>query len=151
MQGLRQRVEADLLSDILPFWLKYAIDNEYDGFRGQITNDLIIDPQAPKGLILNARILWTFSEAFRVYHDEAYLQAARRASITSRYFRDQQHGGVYWMLDYLGQPTDTKKRIYGQAFTVYALATFYRATRTRGAGHGDRDLRTPSNAPASMR
>ena len=64
MQGLRQSVENELLSNILPFWLKYTIDDQYGGFRGQIANDLTIDPLANKGLILNARILWTFSRAF---------------------------------------------------------------------------------------
>lgn len=130
MQALRERIETELCSNILPFWLKYAIDEEYGGFRGKITNDLVIDPKAPKGLILNARILWTFSEAYRHYGEAAYLQTARRAfDYLVQHFRDQEFGGVYWMLDYQGRPIDTKKRIYGQAFTVYAFATFYRATR----------------------
>jgi cellobiose epimerase len=130
MQGLRQRVENELLSNILPFWLKYTIDDQYGGFRGQIANDLTVDPLANKGLILNARILWTFSKAFAVYGDEIYRGAARRAyDYISRYFLDAQYGGVYWMLDYQGHPVETKKRIYGQAFTVYALAEYYIATR----------------------
>ncbi|MGA3080901.1 MAG: AGE family epimerase/isomerase [Terracidiphilus sp.] len=129
MQDLRQKVEKELLSDILPFWLKYTIDNEYGGFRGQISNDLTIDPHAAKGLILNARILWTFSKAFSVYRDPIYLATARRAyEYLDRFFWDHEFGGVYWMLDYLGQPRDTKKRIYGQAFTVYALAEYFHAS-----------------------
>ena len=130
MQGLRQRVENELLSNILPFWLKYTIDDQYGGFRGQVANDLTIDPLANKGLILNARILWTFSKAFEVYGDEIYRDTARRAyEYISRYFLDAEHGGVYWMLDYQGHPVETKKRIYGQAFTVYSLAEYYLATR----------------------
>jgi len=126
---LRQRVEAELLSDILPFWLKYAIDEEYGGFRGQIANDLTINPHAAKGIILNARILWTFSKAFSAYGDPVYLNAARRAyEYLVRFFWDNEFGGVYWMVDYQGNPFDTKKRIYGQAFTVYALAEYYHAT-----------------------
>ncbi len=129
MHELRRRVEAELRSDILPFWLKSAIDDEYGGFRSQITNDLVVNPLAPKGLILNARIVWTFSEAYRVYHDESYLRAARRAfDYFVCYFHDEKYGGMYWLVNHLGQPLDTKKRIYGQAFAVYALATFYRAT-----------------------
>jgi mannobiose 2-epimerase len=129
VQDLRQKVETELLSNILPFWLKYTIDNEYGGFRGQITNDLTIDPHAAKGLILNARILWTFSKAFSVYRNPIYLATARRAyEYLDCNFWDHEFGGVYWMLDYLGQPKDTKKRIYGQAFTVYALAEYYHAS-----------------------
>src|SRR5208337_2942983 len=126
---LRQKVEAELLSNILPFWLKYSIDKEYGGFRGQIANDLTVDPHAAKGLILNARILWTFSKAYSVYRDPVYLSTARRAyDYLLRFFWDPEFGGVYWMLDCEGRPLDTKKRIYGQAFTVYALAEFAHAS-----------------------
>jgi len=129
MQDLVQRVEAELCSDILPFWLKYAVDGEFGGFRGQISNDLTIDPHAAKGLILNARILWTFSKAFSVYRRPEYLAAARRAyEYLCTHFWDEEFGGLYWMVDYLGQPIDTKKRIYSQAFSVYALAEYGHAS-----------------------
>jgi len=129
VQDLRQKVEAELRFDVLPFWLKYSIDEEFGGFRGQISNDLSIDPLAAKGLILNARILWTFSKAFTVYRDPIYLATARRAyEYLICYFWDAEFGGVYWMLDCLGKQRDTKKRIYGQAFTVYALAEYFHAS-----------------------
>jgi len=128
---LKQRVENELRSNILPFWLKYTIDDEFGGFRGQITNDLVIDPKADKGLILNARILWTFSKAYSVYRDDIYFQTAKRAyDYIVRHFWDAEFGGVYWMLNCLGEPSDTKKRVYGQAFTVYALAEYYLATQS---------------------
>ena len=129
MQDLRQKAEAELLSNILPFWLKKTIDDEFGGFRGQISNDLTVDSHAAKGLILNARILWTFAKAFSVYHDPVFLDTARRAyEYLVRFFWDSEFGGVYWMVDFEGRPIDTKKRIYGQAFAVYALAEYYYAT-----------------------
>ena len=129
MIDLRQRVETELLSGILPFWLDRTIDEEHGGFLGQIANDLTVDPHAAKGLILNARILWTFSKAYSVYKKPAYLAAASRAyEYLCQYFWDDEFGGVYWMVDFQGRPADTKKRIYGQAFTVYALAEFANAT-----------------------
>jgi cellobiose epimerase len=125
VKGLRDRVERELRQDILPFWLKYAVDEDYGGFRGQISNDLTIDPHADKGLILNARILWTFAKAYRVYREDPYLGAARRAyEYLKRSFCDPQYGGVYWLVDYRGNPIDTKKRMYGQAFMIYALAEY---------------------------
>jgi cellobiose epimerase len=133
VQDLRQKAETELLSDILPFWLNHAVDDEYGGFRGQIANDLTIDSQAAKGVILNARILWTFSKAFSVYANPVYLEAARRAyEYLIRFFWDDEFGGVYWMVDCLGQPLDTKKRTYAQAFCVYALAEYCRATGDAG-------------------
>ncbi len=132
VDGLRERVERELLGDILPFWLNYAVDHEYGGFRGQIANDLTIDPLAHKGLILNARILWTFAKAYKVYGGDVYLRTAQRAyDYLRRYFWDAKFGGVYWMVDHLGNPVDTKKRIYGQAFTVYALAEYAAANEQK--------------------
>jgi cellobiose epimerase len=129
VDGWRERVERELLGDILPFWLNHAVDHEFGGFRGQIANDLTIDPLAHKGLILNARILWTFAKAYKVYGDEVYLRTAQRAyEYLQRYFWDAEFGGVYWMVDHLGNPVETKKRIYGQAFTVYALAEYAAAS-----------------------
>jgi mannobiose 2-epimerase len=134
LTDLRCRVEVELLSDILPFWLKHSIDQIYGGFVGQIANDLAIDPHAHKGLILNARILWTFSRAFAIYREDAYLQAAHRAAdYIARHFWDAQFNGFFWMVDYLGRPVDTKKRIYGQAFVIYALVEYHRATRDTSA------------------
>jgi mannobiose 2-epimerase len=122
-------VESELLSDILPFWLEHTIDEEHGGFRGRISNDLTIDSRADKGIILNARILWTFSRAYRAYRDPVYLATAQRAyEYLTRFFWDQEFGGVYWMLDVDGQPRDTKKRIYAQAFTVYSLAEYFHST-----------------------
>jgi cellobiose epimerase len=132
VNDLRQGVEAELQSGILPFWLKHSIDEQYGGFRGQIANNLAIDPHAPKGLILSARILWTFSRAYSVYKSPAYLATALRAyEYLCQHFWDDEFGGVYWMVDYAGRPRDTKKRIYGQAFTVYALAEYAHATGNR--------------------
>jgi mannobiose 2-epimerase len=64
-----------------------------------------------------------------VHGYESYLGTARRAyEYLRRYFWDTEFGGVYWMVDHLGKPVETKKRIYGQAFTVYALAQYAAAS-----------------------
>lgn len=134
MQDLRHKAEAELLANILPFWIRHAIDDEHGGFRGQVANDLTVCPNAPKGLILNARILWTFSRAYSYYRDPAYLAASLRAyNYLTSYFWDGECGGLYWMVDFEGHPVDAKKRIYGQAFTVYALAEFAQASGDAGA------------------
>jgi mannobiose 2-epimerase len=129
MADLRQRVESELLSGILPFWLNHTIDNQRGGFIGRISNDLTVDPKGEKGLILNARILWTFARVYRAYKDPLYLATARRAyQYLTRFFFDSEFGGCYWMLDCDGNPTEPRKQIYGQAFTIYALAEYFHAS-----------------------
>ena len=132
--GFRHEVEREWLDNIAPFWTRYAPDEEYGGFRGWITNDLQIDEQAEKGIILNSRILWTFAHAYKLYQDPNFRKLAERAYVyLTGNFIDQEYGGVFWTLDYRGQPLDTKKRTYAQAFALYGLTEFYLATNERAA------------------
>ncbi len=117
----------ELLEDILPFWRQRTVDQRRGGFIGQMSNDLQIQDDAPKGLILNARILWTFSAAYAYTQDEQDRALARRAyEYLMDHFLDLQHGGCFWELDANGAVRDDKKKIYGEAFCLYALAEYYR-------------------------
>ncbi|OHB85522.1 MAG: N-acyl-D-glucosamine 2-epimerase [Planctomycetes bacterium RBG_19FT_COMBO_48_8] len=127
-QQFSQAVRNELENNLVPFWLERSVDPEYGGFIGQMSNDGTIDPRAPKGLILNARVLWTFSALYRFNEDNQYLDMARRAyDYLETYFWDSQHGGAFWQVDFQGRPLDDKKKIYGQAFYIYALAEYYQA------------------------
>jgi cellobiose epimerase len=134
IQLFRRRVEAELRDDILPFWLTHAPDQESGGFVGAIRNDLSVEREAPRGVILNARILWTFARAFRFCGEPALLAAARRAyEYFGRKFVDSVYSGVYWMLDSRGSPIDSTKKTYAQAFACYALAEYSDAAADSGA------------------
>lgn len=116
-------------TNILPFWVNRMVDTEYGGFYGRVDGDGILHPKANKGLVLNARILWTFSRAYRILKDDKYLQLASRAfKYLTANFIDKTHGGVYWEVDYRGCPANTKKQLYAQAFALYAFSEYYRAT-----------------------
>jgi mannobiose 2-epimerase len=118
----------ELLEDILPFWRNRTVDERRGGFIAQMSNDLRLDEDAAKGLILNARILWIFSAAYGFTRDEQDRSLARRAcdDLAER-FQDPEHGGYFWELDPRGLPLDDKKKVYGQAFCIYALAEYHRA------------------------
>jgi len=124
---LAARVRAELLDDILPFWRQRTLDERRGGFIGQMSNDLHVQEDAPRGLILNARILWTFAAAYDYTRDEQDRALARRAyEYLTSHFLDKDHGGYFWELDPAGAVLDDKKKIYGQAFCIYALAEYYR-------------------------
>ena len=122
-------IETELKDNILDFWMRYAVAEEQGGFVGEITGGMVRLPDAPKGLVLNARILWTFSCAYRVYRDDRYLGMARRAYESLRNdFRDREYGGFYWAVQSGGGAAEPKKQVYGQAFAIYGLTEYYRAT-----------------------
>lgn len=51
----------------------------------------------------------------------------------SSHFIDKEYGGVYWSLNPDGTPKDTRKQFYAIAFSIYALAEFYRAGGDKAA------------------
>jgi mannobiose 2-epimerase len=133
-RAYRDRAEKELRGDILPFWLAHARDRRHQGIYNEITNDLVVQKGKPRGSLLTARILWTFSAAYRRYHDPAYLEMAQwayRDLVT--HFIDEKNGGLYWSITFEGRPLDTRKVIYGEVFGIYALSEFYRATGGKDA------------------
>jgi mannobiose 2-epimerase len=131
MKQYRQEMYKEL-EEILAYWMKFTIDETNGGFVGKIDHENKIYTAAPKGSVLNARILWTFSAAFNLTEKQEYLNIAERAfQYFSEHFIDKKFGGVYWTVDYTGQPLDTKKQIYALAFAVYGLSEFFLASRNK--------------------
>lgn len=125
---LKQEVLETVTENILPFWLKMQ-DKENGGFYGQMKGDGTLVKEANKGGILNARILWSFSAAYRVLGNPEYLEAATRAKdYILAHFIDPEYGGIYWELDCKGNPVDTKKQFYAIGFAIYGLSEYVRAT-----------------------
>lgn len=126
---LYEMAKKELLEDILPFWEKYDVDEENGGFYGVVTREGMPVKGGTKCLVLNARLVWTFASAYRILKDEKYLKLAKRAyDYFCEYFIDKQYGGCYFMLDCKGNAIDDKKFVYGQAFAIYALSEYCRAT-----------------------
>ncbi len=120
----------DELESILHYWIKNTIDWEYGGFKGRIDEENSSDIYAPKGSVLNARILWTFAAAYNFKKDSVYLDTATRAyHYISKFFIDEEFGGVYWSVDNYGTPFVTKKQAYAIAFTLYGLTEYYKCTK----------------------
>jgi mannobiose 2-epimerase len=127
-RALKEEIQQDLWENILPFWALHAPDPS-GGFYGVLNFDGTPEADAPKGGILNARLLWTFSTAFRISQDETYRTLADRAQ---RYFLDhfidREYGGSYFTLHADGTPLSMQKSTYQNAFAIYGLSEHYRAT-----------------------
>jgi cellobiose epimerase len=127
------RIEADLLGNILPYWAENAIDRTHGGIIGELGLNGKPVASAERGSLLTSRMLWTFSAAYRLHRDPAHLAIAAwmKVDLMTRFW-DHEFGGLYWSVDGEGRPARTRKQVYGIAFGIYALAEHYRAT-------GDRD------------
>ncbi len=129
----RQELENEL-KNILAFWMKHTIDKEFGGFYGKIDNQNKVYKDAPKGAVLNSRILWSFSAAYNLTRNIDYLQTAARAfNYIKECFIDKKYGGVYWSVDYTGKALDTKKQIYALSFAIYGLSEYYKSSKDEEA------------------
>jgi mannobiose 2-epimerase len=125
MIGFRKELEEN----ILHFWMENMVDHDRGGFYGRIDGQHVVHRHAPKGVVMHARILWTFSAAYRLFDNERYKEMADRAfDYISEYFVDRDHDGVYWEVDADGVPLQDKKQGYAQGFALYGFSEYYRAT-----------------------
>ncbi|MDR2147169.1 MAG: AGE family epimerase/isomerase [Tannerella sp.] len=131
MEQLKREIVQDLTDNILPFWASRSPDPS-GGFYGTLNFDGTPKENAPKGGILNARLVWTFSAAYRLLKDGRYLALADRAQ---RYFLDHfidpEYGGSFYILNADGTPRDAHKDTYQNVFAIYGLSEHYRATGNR--------------------
>jgi len=116
---------------ILGFWRSQVLTA--DGkFHGRIDQEGKVEENASRGLVLAARLLWTFSKA----HLSGLESKASTVSMVDDLYRflvgtfwDNDYLGFYWMVDVHGAPVQAHKHLYGQAFALYALAEYYALSR----------------------
>lgn len=126
-------IKSELTDHIIPFWNNLR-DDEFGGWYGEVDSALNVNKKSEKGVILHSRILWFYSNAYMALKDPALLDNAQHAYefLTEKCY-DKEYGGVYWMMNYDGTPSDDMKHSYCQAFFIYALASYYRACGDKNA------------------
>lgn len=119
---------------IASWWINYAIDTVHGGFHGEVGPDNSPRAGADKGVILNCRILWFFSELARIEPVSVYREVAQRAyQYLIEHFWDREYGGVFWMVDSAGNLVDGRKHSYAQSFFIYGLSAYYELTGDEAA------------------
>ncbi len=123
----RNEILSELEGDILPFWL--SLRDPSGGFYGEVTSNGDVLEEAPRGEILNARIIWSFAAAYGSLGRKEYLDAALHCrDWFVSHLVDYENGGVFWSASSDGSPLDTKKQLYSQAFAIYAFSELFKVT-----------------------
>lgn len=130
---MKEEIKNELLNDIIPFWNNLR-DDEFGGWYGLVDSGLNIDKKGEKGVILHSRILWFYSNAYMTLKDPKLLENAKHAYefLTEKCY-DKEYGGVYWSMNHDGTVRDDMKHSYCQAFFIYALSSYYRASGDKKA------------------
>jgi len=136
-----QNCEKVLLENILPFWTKKMVDKKNGGFYGRIDGNNTLHPEADKCIILNTRILWSFSAAYMKLGNDSFLDLADRSyNYILDHFLDYENSGVYWSVTFDGTVSDRKKQIYAQAFAIYAFTEYFKVSGNHQALQLAKDL-----------
>ena len=128
MVRLGEFARIEVLQRITPFWLE-LIDLDHGGFVGAAFSRSQPIRDADKSGVLQCRILWFFSTAYDWSGDPVLLAAASHAFdfIGARFF-DPDSDGVFWSVQADGRPADPQKHAYAQAFAIFGLAAYHRAS-----------------------
>src|SRR5437870_8924311 len=150
-----RRMDADLRAHVLPYWHDTAVDWTTGGYRlydkrltvrgaldtaAALLRSLLEPRDSSKGpasrekhLVAQARLLYVFSLAHQRQFSGAarsYLQAAQHGyEFLAGRMVDAEEGGCFWRVDHRGRPLDATKRLYGQAFAIYAMCEYHRASQ----------------------
>lgn len=130
---MKEIAKQHLTKKIVPFWSNLK-DEEFGGFYGYMNYNLKLDKKAVKGCILNSRIMWFYANAYLTLNEESLLDYAKHAyEFMKTYCLDKENGGIYWSLNHDGSIFDDTKHTYNQAFAIYALSSYYDATKDEEA------------------
>jgi mannose 2-epimerase len=124
--------KRQLVEQVLPYWHDTGVDRVHGGYLLSDDAARKVGPATEKQLVSQARMIWGFSHAHLKHLEDGkrdYLAAARQGyDFLIKHFRDPEHGGYYWKTDLEGKVINPRKYLYGEAFVVYSLVEYYRAS-----------------------
>lgn len=126
MDGTYWRNQA--LTDILPFWTKYAVDSVHGAFHCDLDQNWVPvgDTKYPSMI---ARNLFSYSAAYYMGGRKEDIEMAdeiKNYLLTHAW--DSLHGGWYDELTISGEPKQRTKSTFVQAYVITGLALYYVVT-----------------------
>ncbi|HJZ91192.1 MAG TPA: AGE family epimerase/isomerase [Gemmataceae bacterium] len=136
-----RRCRQILKTSIVDFYLPHCVDKTNGGYFENLKGDKFA-PTGEKFLTQQARQLWFFSNlvATGIEKDAARDAARSGFDFLENHFRDRTHGGYFAKVSDAGKPADTRKHVYLNAFALYGLTAYHRATGEAAALDAAKEL-----------
>lgn len=116
---------------VLAKWYPLVIDKEFGGYFSNISYDWKIMPQQDKMVVTQARHIWTLSKAASFFNIEIFKDYTFQGyKFLKNKMWDSKFGGFYQMRSREGEMSGyqgfyDEKRMYGNAYGIFALAALY--------------------------
>lgn len=131
---LQNQKERKELENVLSFWATKVIDNDNEGFYGAIDFFGNVNPSANKGIILNARLLWSFSKVMNELKLTNYKNLAERSyKYIEGFFKDTTDSTVYWEVYHDGKVKNENKICLAQSYALLGISEFYKFSKNEKA------------------
>src|SRR5215831_8210511 len=134
---IAKEMDKSIHTELLNKWYPRSVDSLYGGFLSSFTYDFQPAPNQDKMIVTQARHVWSNSRAAQLYPGTLYYikDAKHGFHFLRDIMWDKTYGGFYTLTDRQGKIKDEKKTAYGNAFGIYALAAYYRASHDTAALH----------------
>jgi mannose/cellobiose epimerase-like protein (N-acyl-D-glucosamine 2-epimerase family) len=118
-----------LLTNVVPFWARHAVDREHGGFLQDLGPEGVVGSDTTKYAAIQGRIVWSFAVAYRVDPRPEWLAiASDGARFLHDHMWDPTHGGWFRSVRREGEPIERIKRTVDQAFIALGLVEHYRVS-----------------------
>lgn len=115
-------------------WYPLTIDTTCGGFFSDINYQWQLDGRQNKMIVTQARHIWSSANGALFYNKDNALRTVAKHGVEflKNKMWDREFGGFYDLVDRQGEPLEEEgqliKRAYGNAFAIYGLAAYYRAS-----------------------
>jgi mannose/cellobiose epimerase-like protein (N-acyl-D-glucosamine 2-epimerase family) len=133
MSGGASLLSHWLFDKTLPYWRAHAIDHGLGGFHEKLDSALLPASENGKRIMVQGRQIFVFSQAYLQNHDPADLNAARAGFEFLKTYGLHGDGGWRHKVDPGGAPLDDNRDLYDQAFILFAMAWYGRASGSAAA------------------
>ena len=125
-----RELKTHLAEELLPFWIARCWDSTNGGYLTQYDGDGKDTGLDEKSLLAHMRMIYALSLAYRKGNGGEQCRQIAEQGVTYavEHYWDHEHGGFYWLFNRKGEPTITKKIVYGHSFAIYALSHYTLAT-----------------------
>ncbi|MEZ6062563.1 MAG: AGE family epimerase/isomerase [Planctomycetaceae bacterium] len=131
-KSVADKYRDSLLNDVVPFWLRHGVDDEYGGIITGLDRDgTVIDTD--KGMWQQGRWLWLLAELCNTVEarDEWLRTALRTADFIERFGFDQSDGRMWFQVTREGRPLRKRRYAFSESFAAIGFGELAQATGDR--------------------
>lgn len=125
---IKEEIEKELNDNILEKWYPLIIDAETGGYLSNLSASFEPLERQEKMIVTQSRHMWTTSMVAKRKVDNTYLEYAAHGLPFLQKMWDDVYGGFYQNVDRDGNPEDSVKTAYGNAFAIYGLSAYFEAS-----------------------